>query len=206
MTQIDRDTLQAARGPALDAYGVLEQSLLILFCRLLGTPLGPGGIVFFRLINSGLRNRTIEELIAREYGTQFDPFWYGTERPAVTGLMKIIKQVDQRRNEIVHWHPQYEHETKRYYLTPPNFWDGNKNRPRIYLADLYEFSAKARFAASLVGKFKWRIVHWKHDDTSDHARAWQGIFEQPVPYPPGPDHPLYGNWQEWLSPRPPSRG
>ena len=184
-----RSVLQSARGQALDAYSGLEQILMEVFCHLISADLGLGGIVFFRLTNAGLRNRTIQELIKKKHGTKFDIFWFGNQKE--NGLMKILQQVDQTRNEIVHWKPVYEHAIGEFVLKPPNLWNAKPNSKFITINDVHEFIAKTDCARHYAGNFNWRTIHYREGDDSPHALAWLDKFERPPAYPPPEGHPLF---------------
>lgn len=189
-----RSLLQTARGQALDAYSGLEQILMEVFCYLIDANLGRGGIVFFRLASVGLRNRVIADLIESKHGTKFNAFWFGTDKEG--GLLTILRQVDQRRNEIVHWKPVYERKVGEFVLRPPNLWHIKPNYPFITIDDIYEFIAKADCVRHYAGNFNWLTTRYREGDDSAHARAWLDKFEQPPAYPPPTGHPLFQMWQE----------
>jgi hypothetical protein len=190
-----RAMLQFVRGRALDAYSGFEQIYMEVLAHLIGTDLGIGGIIYFRLTSAGLRNRTIEDLIERKHGDRFNAYWFGTkDRPA---LRELIRQIDDRRNQIVHWKPVFNHDIGEFVLRPPNLWAAKKNSPFLTIDDICEFKAKTDCVRHYAGNFNWRTVRYSEGQISDHARAWLDKFEQPPVYPP-PDtgHPLSKLWLE----------
>lgn len=186
-----RRLLQFVRGQALDAYSGLEQILMEVFCSLIEANLGFGGIVFFRLTNTGLRNKIFEELIERKYGTVYDDYWFGKG-----GLLSLIRQIDQRRNEVVHWKPVFEATAGEFVLRSPNLW--NKKSPDTYLTidNVCEFIAKCHCVRHYVGNFTWRTTRYKDGDTSSHARLWLDKFNHQPEFPPESEHPLFEIWRE----------
>jgi RecB family exonuclease len=93
---VNQDVFLVARANAIQAYAKLEFSLSIVFSRLLGTQPDIAGLVFFRITNTYQRNGILEDLKKHRFGNEYNLFW--------NSIMKIIRQIDQRRNEIVHWH------------------------------------------------------------------------------------------------------
>lgn len=195
-----RRELHVARGVALDAHAGFEQLLLEVFAHLMDTNLKFGGIVFFRLTNAGLRNRILEDLIAAKFKGRFDLFWFGT--PKQDGLMKLIRQVDQRRNEIVHWKSVFSISGTTFELTPPNVWNETGRPNRITVDDIYEFTAKCDCLRHYAGNFNWRTTIYREGENSDKSRAWLDRFDQPPSYPPDEDHPLFKIWTESRTRRP----
>lgn len=191
-----RTLLQFVRGRALDAYSGFEQIFMEVLAHLLGTDLGVGGIIFFRLSSAGLRNRTIEELIQRRFGPRFDNYWFGTKKQPA--LMELIGQIDDRRNHIVHWKPIFKSEgLNEFVLTPPNLWNKKPNTPYLTIDDICEFKAKCDCVRHYAGNFNWRTTRYREGDNTSHARAWLDKFERPPEFPP-PEvgHPLSKLWKE----------
>jgi hypothetical protein len=65
-------------------------------------------IVFFRITNTSARNAIVEQLLKKTHDTKYDTYWHGQAGASVQrripGLFALIQQLDNRRNEIVHWH------------------------------------------------------------------------------------------------------
>jgi hypothetical protein len=191
--------LQIARANAIQAYANVEQSLSMLFSHLLGTTMQKAGVVFFRITNSHSRNTIISSLLTLQYGNSFDAFWHGQNHQP--GMLTLVRQLDSRRNEIVHWHvsdnvhldgeTQMRHQT----LNPPNFWA--QSGASITVADLVEFCRKADFVQRSL-TFFWITMHNPSLDNPLPENAllpWRDIFSRPVSYPPQDTHPLSPNYK-----------
>jgi hypothetical protein len=94
-------SLQLARAAVIEGYAGVEESLASLFAALLGAWPHHAAVVFWRLTNTSSRNKIIEQLLTSRFGTQFDSYWHGQKH--VGGLFTLIRQLDQTRNELVHW-------------------------------------------------------------------------------------------------------
>lgn len=147
------------RARAINAYASIETALSTLLAQLLGTDDESAAIVFFRLPNARSRNAIIEALLKKRHQATYDIYWNGVPKTADNrGLFDLIRELDQRRNEIIHWH------TSNYIriedggvvaeaqLTPPNFWT-RSDHPRLTDNDLRAFSAKADFVSRSVVMF-----------------------------------------------------
>lgn len=96
--------LQIARAAAIEAYARFEQSLSIFLCDLLGTTMPKASAVFYKITNASGRNKIFENLIKIEYGNKYRIYWHGEGKPGGKhGLFKLIYQLDDTRNEIIHW-------------------------------------------------------------------------------------------------------
>ena len=133
----------------------------------------------------------IKSLIDANYNNTYDAFWYGNPGspgiPRTGGLMKIIRQLDDERNRIVHWHPishievdssgknHFSHQT----LRPPHFWHRKKLAEPIGEQNLRQFSDKAMFATYAVAQFST----FKYTSLPENLRqALQKICSQPAIY------------------------
>ncbi len=191
--QLSRYELQIARGVSLDTYSDFEQILMEFFAHLIGANMKLGGIVFFRLTNSGLRQKVLEDLIDAKFGSQYDQFWHGTSKQ--TGLFGLIRQLEQRRNEIVHWKAVGLTSKMEFGLRPPNLWSGKKGTS-IFIENVYEFVAKADCLRHYVANFNWWTVRRKEDEPlPEKFVPWRDIFSQPPAFPPSQDHPLFPIWK-----------
>ncbi|HZE52592.1 MAG TPA: hypothetical protein VE111_04865 [Bradyrhizobium sp.] len=184
--------LKIARAEAIDAYGGLEISLSRIFADLLGTKPDLAGIVLFRIGNSRARNKMIELLIKRKYGAKFNLYW--------NSVFKLIGQLDNRRNEIVHWNmsvrPNFGRSGKLTSATaklfPPNIWDRRRGKQSLNERDLFDFVLRCEFAEAAVWSFLTFLVI--HGGNAKLRAAWRGIFQQPLVYPPVDDHPICLRW------------
>jgi len=155
------------------------------------------GIVFFRIASSHARNKILEALLKKAHGSRFDVYWYG-EPHNNNGLFTLIRQLDAKRNEIVHWHvatevyakgpPEDEKMTTRETLNPPNFWNRTENTPSLTVEQLTKFCIKADFVHRSLSMF-FAMTAIK-ELTDEQRQPWLDIFAQPVAYPPPDTHPL----------------
>jgi hypothetical protein len=187
--------LQLARAEAIEAYARFENCLSILFEFLLGAPSPKSSVVFYKITNANNRNKIIESLITIEHGDKYKVYWHGEGKPgSKSGLFKLIYQLDQTRNEIIHWtvartiattelNPQIEK------LIPPTMFGFQNVGKTISIAELNNFIAKANFVSGSVLSFAINTA--KGVQVPDSARdPWLPIFHQPATYPPPSGHPL----------------
>lgn len=180
------------RARAINGYATVEQAVSNLFADLLGTSYELGGIVFFRITNASARNAIIETLLKKKYGATFDAFWSGVPNtPHRKGLFTLIRQLDQRRNEIVHWTTVTQiGTTQTLVLMRPVFWAFQEAAPQsITTDDMAEFTAKASFTARAINMFSV-FARGALDDHPDLRQTWHDICQRPCIYPPPADHPL----------------
>jgi hypothetical protein len=62
----------AARANAIQAYAQLEMGLFQLFCRLGEIRESVGGVIFFHIASTRLRNRILEKLFRNKFGSAFN--------------------------------------------------------------------------------------------------------------------------------------
>jgi len=177
-----------ARGSAIDWYARYEQSLLRLFATLLGAELGYANIIFFRMNNARARLSIIEKFLKKRHGDEFNFFWNSAQTK--------LSMLDDKRNHIVHWaQAVYMNETGVYKvnLIPPHYWDNLENLPQVTIDEIYVFIEQCNFYMPLITKFEQFISREKNVffDSQDELQTWQGIFRQPITYPPPNNHPLY---------------
>lgn len=199
-----------ARADAIEAYSGVEQSLCSIFARLLGARGDKAAVVFFRIGSARSRLIVLGDLLEKTYGRKYDLFFYGKKSNgnAIPGIFTLVGQLDQKRNEIVHWHwPLYFNLpdwTRVTELRPPaEAWERVDKSAPVTLESLRAFSEKSIFVYSCVNMLD---LSW-----SKHAKAAQGmlspwlqIFEQPVPYPPPHTHPIFQSYEGWKNPPQPS--
>jgi hypothetical protein len=85
-----------SRAVSIQSYATLEFSLCTLFALFLGIPIETASIVFFRITNTHSRNRILGDLCEKKLQDQYSKF--------LDSAISIVRGLDQRRNEIVHWH------------------------------------------------------------------------------------------------------
>ena len=183
------------RARAIELYAQVEQSLCHLFSDLLGAPWDFGGIVFFRITNTSARNAILDALLTKRFGTTYEHHWNGIPNtPNKKGLFTLLRQIDSRRNEIVHWHSVTNVHVEAgaaistLALMRPNAWSFPADITYIGVAQMQEFSALASFVARSVNMFTayaaGRLAH------SGAEQAWRDICQRPCTYPPPEGHPL----------------
>jgi hypothetical protein len=197
--------LQVARAQAIEQYAQLESSLALLFASLLGTTDQTGSIVFFAIVNTRSRNSILASLLEIVHGERYQAHWHGEKgspgKPGLGGLLTLIRQLDDERNHIVHWHRVSHREIHHggkskaeELLLPPHFWYRAADAKPISIQSLEAFIRKADFTVRSVRMFHW-LVTMKHPMPENLLYTWPKIFEQPVPYPPSDSHPLSPNYK-----------
>jgi hypothetical protein len=192
-----------ARAEAIEAYSSLEISLARIFAEVLSTKPDLAGIVLFRIGNTRARNRMIEQLIKRRYGPKYNLYW--------NSLFKFIGQLDQTRNEVVHWStsvlPNFNRSgtltSATVKLVPPNIWDRKRGKQKLTERDLKTFALKCDFAEAAV----WSFVTFAVSRYGSRKRraTWRDIFQQPLAYPPPENHPICQRWPKRIMVLVPSR-
>jgi hypothetical protein len=170
----------------------VEIALARLVASLLGTKPDLAGIILFRISNARARNKAIELLIKKKYGAKFNSYW--------NSVFKFITQLDQTRNEIVHWHmritPNFGRTGKltsaTTELVPLNIWEHRRGKGRYSERDLINFSLKCEFAEAAVWSFVTYVAirrgHRKMRAT------WRDICQRALVYPPPDNHPICQRW------------
>jgi len=182
----DHDPMWATRGRAIQSYAQLEQALCHVFSATTGVEMSVAGHIIFRIASYGARNAIIEKMIHHKHGQKFNLFW--------NPLLKDIRTVDLRRNEIVHWicatNATIGADNKLYVgvtLVPPNFWGNTPSVDRITSRDLVAFIEKCNVFARLLSMF---MVVTSGKMEAEKAAPWLDIFQQPLVYPLPADHLL----------------
>jgi hypothetical protein len=106
-------------------------------------------------------------------------------------LFTLIRQLDDERNRIVHWHPVQKIDSAKssFELMPPNFWHRVPDAASITVDMLTEFKSKANFVYRSVNMFY--LFTTPEFPVPDEARnTWRDIFARPAVYPPSNAHPL----------------
>jgi len=181
---VNQNTLLLTRALAIQAYATLEFSLSTVFAQWLGTSVDVGGLVFFRITNAHARNRILDDLKKKRLESNYNLFW--------NSLLSLIRTIDQRRNEIVHWHIvnnidlSIPHEqASKLTLNPPTGW-GSGAGTSINEQELAEFILKCDFVSRAIVMFSAIGT----DRAVDLDEVWLNIFQQPITYPPPGTHPL----------------
>jgi len=194
------DELRIARALAIEAYAGVESALVVLLGRLLGTTNDLAAIVFFRITNTSARNGIIEKLLEKAHGPKYDTYWHGQPgagaQRRIPGLFALIQQLDERRNEIVHWHSRSSVSStgdRWDDLVPAYYWARAPHLKPITTPDLNAYIEKANFAQRSL--FYFCQFTTKAPDVFMRAyggefETWESLFQQPVPYPPSSNHPL----------------
>ena len=184
------------RGKAIQKYAELEHSLGSLYAFLMGVPPEIAGITFFKIQNTRSRTAILDKLLKRKCGNTYNVFW--------NPLGKLLGELDQKRNEIVHWGTIVEivlgaqDGTQELVLMPSNLWD-HKLEPRINGEDLYAFIVKCDFIQRSVNVFEAVISSPRilpDGSTFPVSDAWRDICLQPITYPPPDTHPLSLNYSK----------
>jgi hypothetical protein len=112
-------------------------------------------------------------------------------------MFTIIRQLDQSRNEIVHWHIGFTRgKAPGIGLTKPTMWPlVEPNYPSISVQDLIQFVDKADFIHRSLNIFFVLISSTPDASEAEALQALQEIFQQPASYPPLDTNPLSRNYK-----------
>lgn len=194
-------TLQIARANAIEDYAGLEHSLCLLLGHLLKIDQKESCIIFYNIINTRSRNKIISGLLESRHGNLYDAYWHGMRKtsstPKTPGLFGLIRQLDERRNQIVHWTVVKnitvgdDGVTKHTQTLSPysSIWVGGYKE--ISQTDLIEFSRKTDFVARSINMFLLMTDPSRYPTIPE---PWREIFLKPTPYPPSDTHPLSRNY------------
>jgi hypothetical protein len=177
------NSLMAWRGRAIEQHAQLDMSLMVALAHLLATTTDLAAIVYYKIQNARSRLSILEALMRKRHGTTHKNFW--------ESHLKIIKAVDQTRNEIVHWIARGDIEFREgtqsttYCLAPAAGWATGSSEAKT-ISDLEEFCVKCDFLARLTNIFIGQIS----GQTTPRVEPWLSIFQQQSVYPPPSDHPL----------------
>jgi hypothetical protein len=164
----------------------------------IGNEFNLASIVFYSITNTHSRNRIIDELLEKRHGRTYEAYWNGTPNaPHKRGMFTIIHQLDQSRNEIVHWHIGFTHgKAPGIGLTKPTMWPlVEPNYPSISVQDLIQFVDKADFVHRSLNIFFVLISSTPDASEAEALQVLQEIFQQPASYPPLDTNPLSRNYK-----------
>lgn len=178
-----------ARGRAIQAYSVIEQSLVALFANLMGVETAIAGIPFFRINNARARNGILERLLKKRHGPKYNIFF--------SSLDKQIRILDAHRNAIVHWSEAevLGSTNPNHVLVPPNYWDHDENMKPFTLEAIHEFTKESEFIARLVHVFTRSLA-----GKIPAGDSLQQIFLRPIDDPLPSDHLYYTRPKEFELP------
>lgn len=174
------------RGHAIQAYASVEFSMCMFLADLMGTTRDVAGVIFYRIVNTRSRNAILDELYRKKYGDTYRAFW--------KSIQKHVQALDQRRNEIIHWHVAVniyvaDDGEQKYTgsLMPPNYWGHNPNTPAISADDLKEFIARCDVVSRANNIL---FMHLNGSVPQVPPSPWLEIFQRPLDYPLPDGHPL----------------
>lgn len=190
------DAVHIARSKALEQYSALEHALLMLFAALLETRPELAAQVFYRLGAAG-RNRMFEALLHRKFDDKYDAYWYGTSDNRDTGLMRMIRSLDDRRHQFAHWklsafvYPEGQKERDGVYLVKPEHGFSAAEPHQVSKEHMEEFVERAHFVTVNVINFAGLAAGSPYVGADRGRRdTWLEIFSRPILYPPPQGHPL----------------
>ena len=179
--------LMLTRSNAINDYARVELSLAMLLAQVLGVDMEAAGIIFFRIINTRSRNIILRQLLKKRFGDKYKTFWKSME--------KLLRKIDQKRNEVVHWHVAHKLEmgkgpdaASEFELNPPNFWARDRSDAAHTPESLLSFSKECDFTCRLLNMF---VMYISGNLGNADSGPWPEIFQQQVVYPPPRNHPLY---------------
>ena len=194
----EREQLRIARAFAIENYASVEHVLCQIFSHLLGTPIKTGALVFFKIASARARNTIISDLLRKEHERTYDLFWHGKKdgQNDSGGLFKLIRQLDHKRNEIIHWTFMSNinanssgNVTHSTHLSPPSSIYQWPFDTKIGREELEEFSDRAVFVAIVASMFNAAVLS-SLAMPKELRESWKQICQQSVIYPPPNNHPL----------------
>lgn len=174
--------LLIVRGSAIELYALVERALCQMLSHLSDTTIQVASITFFR-IGAHPRNIILDELMSNKYGRKYKEYW--------DSIMSMIRHLDQKRNQIVHWHTHINltDTTAEIALSRPATWHSGKEISEMSITEIEEFIRKCDFVQRSLHMF-WNCLEDKFPQSSPTYAAWHGIFLQQAVYPPPDNHPL----------------
>ncbi|MGE0564001.1 MAG: hypothetical protein AB7O50_05750 [Pseudolabrys sp.] len=172
--------LQLARAAALEAYSDLEQQLCLQFADLIDADVQKASIVFYRITNTHSRNRIIDTLIESEFGDEYQIFW--------RSVLKLIRQLDQTRNEFIHWHVLgQDGDEEQPGIEPDEVFVLASHNPAgseaLTTSGLWKFVEKTEFVRLQLVMFYLFHLSRPSPEARKADKTYEA-FRQPVVYPP----------------------
>lgn len=165
------------RAVAIQNYAAIEHSLCFFMAHLMGTSAQVSSIIFFRIINTKSRNKILEDLIKMKIPSYLE-YW--------KSMLKLIRKLDTKRNEIVHWTAMtHLGPSITMTLKPPDFWNRTGDA-EVTISDMREFAETCNFVSRSINMFNIVIFQ----GGSSQQESWLQIFQQQVIYPPPDNHLL----------------
>lgn len=185
----EHDPIWINRGKAIQAYAILEQSLSRLLGDLAGTDQETTATIFYRIVNTGSRSAILERLLHKKHGTTFNLFW--------NQYFKDLRQIDLRRNAIVHWLTAMNAALNTQdtmivglNLIPPSSLGRSSPKEYVTSSDLIDFACKCSVYGRLSNMFCSVTSTTERGLDEDAKKTWFDIFQRPLVYPLPEDHPL----------------
>jgi len=194
----DDHEFNALRGRAIQAYAGLESSLCGFFSELTGMARQASPIVFYKITNAKVVVEILQDLLTLKNQSEYAAFW--------SSLKKMLHQVIQQRNEIVHWttvgflgaapgRPKtILMKTASLASFRPTPADQNADavaeaiaNQQITPTQIVNFTNKVLFLAHLCSMFTMEVSGVLSGPTD---QSWREIFQKPIEYPPPKGHPL----------------
>jgi hypothetical protein len=179
------DGFWAIRGKSIEAYATLERSLSHLFSHLSGIPMNLIGIVFFRIIRSDTVRNVLEDLMDKKYGDTYSLF--------MNSFWGLLKEISDRRNQIVHWNVIHTVNDNSIMLVPPDLLEYNTDSTKTITGeDCIIFIDKCLFISRHILGF----VEMNTPESSLHSdqaklQTSRDIFLRPIVFPPPHNHPMF---------------
>ncbi|MEQ1929985.1 MAG: hypothetical protein ABL957_05560 [Parvularculaceae bacterium] len=190
------------RSDAIGAYGAFEQALSRCFIAVTKTEPRVGSLIFFNIVATRTRLSIIESLLKEKYYPAQRPFW--------VSALKLIRKIDDTRNQIVHWLPISElpvdkngvaslnsRKSPETWLRPPDYWKFAEGSGELSINDVLAFRHKTTFVAKNLDLWHIHVT----GSLPDVTKPFEHRFQQSIPYPPPEDHPLFERLPVWRNPR-----
>lgn len=182
----DQDPIWAHRGRAIQSYAILEQALSSALAEFGGMPRENATTIFYKITNTGSRSKILERLLRRKFGATYNLFW--------NAYFKELRQIDLRRNEIVHWLSAMNVALNTsdmmlmgVTLIAPDSLGRQSPPQQLTSKDLIAFADKCEVFSRLCNMFLGVVAN---HITGDAAKPWLDIFQKPLVYPLPATHPL----------------
>lgn len=188
------------RGFAIECYSSLEQSMCRLLANVSGMEDPTAATVFFKVTASRSRSEILDKLFKAKYGTKYRLFW--------NSINRHFSQLDQRRNQLVHWGSVSEiGEGAPYkrYLAPPNLWELTDESPQWGEADFMDFASYCDVVKRAINKFVFAHRDG-HRIPGEPPPESEPLFQEPLQYPLPSGHRLARSPEAPIFPRPPWEG